>query len=790
MKQACGAAYRWLTANGPTIDQQADEEVLAVAKVVSLAASIAGGWIEVGPVDGFQRTWFEALRASDREGLLGTLYVTHLEERAAFLYRHRSASDVDELLNDSEIAAIGKTASPESLATLLSLRADARRILGNLGGALDDVSRALKVADADSKNQIRLIAQAIEIDLGRLDRARVLLQNIARDAAGAPTNSPLDLNRKIATIRWYSAHGNHLEAATEARRAIGALEPAPNKTIAQRSSLTSLRVSGALAEAMCASEEAAIAAALNKLSKLASDRTVDATSRVAIRLERAELLTRRRGEADSVDALAEVELALSDIDEQLSSSVLLRARSLAQLHSIARRLDDSARRLEIGQGLEASFDQLVRAWEAIELQEGGVGFLEFAARREVLSEVIESRLPMGIEEAFAAVLRVDACGTLSRQLGRLSGSPPPRLAVADVQRMSAQQGVRIIYLIPAASHTHRFTVQDGSIEHHRLDGAQSLGKDIATVRRYVRERPEDSAVAPAEEFELAARTLFDQIFGERDRLPDSGCWIVNIDDLGPAPLVARSEHADSPVGLQVPITVIPSLNTAFRLGRLRSKADAARPRLSIYSLSGPREGRDDIGLTDSEVIGFRSGPFSTNWVGHDAATIEGFKSTLTSGADMFVAWTHGRLDYSSLRPARLILSDGSADRVQHVDSRFIEDTLSKHPVTSAPRVAFIASCKVGQGQKRAGDGAVSHIGGAFLGQGVPVVVVATEDLDRDATLDLMKSFATSFLGDGNTAAKAMLDARRAVASQDGFEHPHFWALPELVGWSPIKAHRE
>ena len=789
LRRACGAANSWLKANAATLGKQAEQEVFAVAKVVSLATSMAGGWIDAKSVDRFQSTWFNALRTSDRRGILGPLYVKHLVERAAFLYRHLSARAAVKLLSESEIDAVRLSESSDAVATLLSIRADARRLLGDLGGALRDITRALDVADESSRSSVQLVALAIEIDLGRLDRARMFRDEVADGAEGFPPSSPRDLNKSIATLRWFNAAGMHADAGREARRAMALLEPIQRPTVAQRRALVSLRVAGALADAMQAADPGEVDTALEALSDLAANRNVDATSRVAIRLEMAELLTRRRGETDALTALSEIQSALSAIDESLTSSVLLRARSLAQLHSIARRLDDRPRQLEIGRALEGSFEQLVDVWRNIELQEGGVGFLEFAARREVLSEVIESRLAVGVDAAFESVLQVDACGTLSRQLARMTGAQPAPLTVDDVRRIGDLHGVRIIYLVPTESQTHRFDIEDGKIEHSRRDRADVLRRDVSTVRKYVRTRPNDAISGPDGSVLLAMHALFDQFYGDHP-LPEAGCWIVTIEGLGPAPLVARPEGTPTAVGLQVPITVLPSLNAAVRVGQLRADDPAARPKLSFYSLQGPRAGRDDIGLTDDEILELRMSRFRTNYVGHKAATVAGFESTLTSSADLFVAWTHGLLDYNSLRPARLIVSDGHENRVRYVDSQFIEDALSEHPTRSAPRVAFIASCRVGQGQKRAGDGAVSNLGGAFLGQGVPAVVVATADLDRDATFDLVRSFATSFLENGNTAARAMLDARRAVASHERFRHPHFWALPELIGWSPIEARQE
>lgn len=761
-----------------------------MSRVASLAASLAGGWIEIDPVDGFQRTWLEALRESERSGLLETLYLKHLEERAAFLYRHRSAVAVTELLNEAEIAAVEDSASPHRFATLLSLRADARRLLGDLGGALEDLERALLVADERSKSSVHMIELAIEIDLGRLDRARTSLDEILLYGRGAEATSQLALNAKIASIRWFNAAGMYSAAADEARRTIAALEKVPNPTIAQRNTKRSLRVSGALARAMSASEPKEVSAALVELSNLASEGAIDAASKVALRLERAELLTRRRETTDVLDAQTEVERALSTIEEHLAASVLLRARSLAQLHAIARRLDDGSREREVGNALEASFGPLVEAWKAIELQEGGVGFLDFAARREVLSEVIESRLHVGVEHAFAAVLRVDACGTLARRLSHFSEGPLRELNVADVQRIGARHGVRIVYLIPAESRTHRFTVEDGSVAYRRLDGRRSMDRDVRAIRVHVRKRPTDPPAEASRSFTEATRTLYEQLFDGRTPLPEAGVWLVSIDDLGPAPLVARSDEMDTPVGLSVPVTVLPSLHAAVRVGRVRTGERPGRPRLGVYSLKGARQGRVEIGLTETEVLAFRRAAFTLDWIGHEAATVDGFVSTLTGGADMFVAWTHGFLNHSSSRPARLVLSDGDASRVEHIDSEFIENKLAEKPVRDAPRVAFVASCRVGQGQERAGDGAASDLSGAFLGQGVPAVVVSNADLDRDATFVLMESFVTSFLEDADTAGRAMLDARRAVAAREGFEHPHFWALPKLVGWSPIRARRE
>ncbi len=103
-----------------------------------------------------------------------------------------------------------------------------------------------------------------------------------------------------------------------------------------------------------------------------------------------------------------------------------------------------------------------------------------------------------------------------------------------------------------------------------------------------------------------------------------------------------------------------------------------------------------------------------------------------------------------------------------------------------PRVAFLASCETARSHRRGGDGIAGHLGGAFLGAGTSVAVVSSVKVDRDAALAFLTAWSHAYFVDGKTASGAMLAARRSVASEPRFAHPHFWGSLQLVGWGGVR----
>ena len=116
----------------------------------------------------------------------------------------------------------------------------------------------------------------------------------------------------------------------------------------------------------------------------------------------------------------------------------------------------------------------------------------------------------------------------------------------------------------------------------------------------------------------------------------------------------------------------------------------------------------------------------------------------------------------------------------------MEQVLDDAGPGGTPQAVYLAACDVARGHRRMGDAGASHLGGAFLGAGVPVVVASGEQNDREATSIHAQAFSRAFLEDGATAGHAMLKARMEVQRRPEFAHPHFWAGLQLLGWGPTR----
>lgn len=817
------SSWRWLTSEHPNVGDAPDEVIDAVAKTVSVGATFAGPWLTVNSANKLQTKWLEATAAHRTSSARHErAYRRAFFERALFLYNHGSASDLCDLLDDPSFALWSAEENVARRGSLHVMRADARRMLGDFNGAMGEMELARDAATENTEGMLEDIALKIEIDLGRLDRARIHLGQLANRATAAKPYSAPHRRFVLANFKWLAATGNFKAAAALAENTLQELKEIEPKTVPLERFKAQVQMSEAIARSKSAKSNADFERALAALSVSLDDQLLDPGSRLPLRLERAECLVRGGGSANLKSAYEELRHALEDQETMVGHSVIFDARCLAQLHALARRLDLPEEQRTSAALLEKAFDCLVNSWESLDTLDGGVGFLEFDARRAVLSEVLESRstseaktagtAPSDPTHALSALLRVDACSTIARALAERAESGAPTPTAQSVIDLSLAENVTVVYFVPTESVTHRFTVTEGRVLHDRLEGSGEFGPRLAQLAKWVRTRPAGSVTPPSSERPSASPSLESypdaksldwlstRIFPEVGNGDSTAYWIAGLDAFGSAPIEALPlpppaslDRMRGYAALRRPVTRIPSIHAMLQLRELKRPNLGDRPKtLKIFSLAGRLDGQPEIGLSGEELRFFRTLPnVRANSVDGPMSTRAGFASMLRGTCELFVAWTHGNLDRTATRPAELLVrpAPGADDptKADRIDAAFIEATLDEAPLGRTPLVAFIASCKAARGQRRLGDGAASHLGGAFFSRGVSAIILSPENLDRDATFLFLQSFTRAFLSEGLTVDQAVLRARKTVAATPGFEHPHFWALPQLVGWGGAQA---
>ncbi|MHC4817767.1 MAG: CHAT domain-containing protein, partial [Planctomycetota bacterium] len=95
-------------------------------------------------------------------------------------------------------------------------------------------------------------------------------------------------------------------------------------------------------------------------------------------------------------------------------------------------------------------------------------------------------------------------------------------------------------------------------------------------------------------------------------------------------------------------------------------------------------------------------------------------------------------------------------------------------------LVVLSACRTGRGRYVGGEGVVG-LTRAFMAAGAPLVLASTWKVDDAATRKLMVRFYREWRKDRVTAAEALRRAQRYVASQEGWDHPYYWAAWVLWG---------
>jgi CHAT domain-containing protein len=160
-------------------------------------------------------------------------------------------------------------------------------------------------------------------------------------------------------------------------------------------------------------------------------------------------------------------------------------------------------------------------------------------------------------------------------------------------------------------------------------------------------------------------------------------------------------------------------------------------------------------------------------IGAEAAEAR-FKDEAT-GADVLHLATHGVLnDASPLYSYLLLASTAEGDRN---DGLLEARELLRLDLRAS--LAVLSACDTARGRVAAGEGVVGFSWALFVA-GVPTVVVSQWKVDSASTSELMVEFHRLRRA-GQSDARAMQGAVRALRENPAYRHPFFWAPFIVVG---------
>jgi CHAT domain-containing protein len=459
---------------------------------------------------------------------------------------------------------------------------------------------------------------------------------------------------------------------------------------------------------------------------------------------------------DAATVLVEIDrLLLADDNTEAAAPLWREAGMLRLVRSrIARAL--GAGEQEMATHLEevgAAYDNLLEIWAGTPLLPGGLGFLQWGDRQELLSELLTLRAaydPRGARAGLDDLLAGEAHGSLARRL---------RLPIPTFEEISAAlvDDGGIVAYVPSARGGHIFTIDRDRVELWDLTIKSVLD-------RMARDASAAAFAVDAESTRRLVEHLLPDPIVERVRAW-SHVYVVGLSELPELPFESLPLGAQpgAPIlGRTLPIARLPSISVGVWLARDAAETAPARPDdLALWVVPEPSlavlarwPDLQRIPFGDDERARLQSafGPSDgAPFLRHPS------RSTLTEGsardARVLNLWCHGAWDEASERPASLVLAPDGDD-----DDGLVGCGAVEVPARDYPPLVVLSACGAALGPRRPGDDGVEHLGGAFLMGGARTVLLASGELGYRAALGFTESFY-DHLASGRSPAEAMRRAR-------------------------------
>jgi hypothetical protein len=439
---------------------------------------------------------------------------------------------------------------------------------------------------------------------------------------------------------------------------------------------------------------------------------------------------------------------------------------------LARRLDD----------LQQSYRESLAVWAATPVRSGGVGFLHYVARRDVISELVRLTLAVegpeaGAEQAVRELMRARGLGTIAR---RLRGSDTPA-TLEEFRRDVLAPGRGALVLLPGTQHSHVFAIDREQVVCAEIAPLIRWSKLRRGLEKELRHPPaaaerEASAtrIAGLSE-ELASFLLPDEI---AERVSSwSELYVESAHLTGFLPFELLPLRGE-PLGLSLPMAYLPSLNVGCLLQR-RGVVPPNPSTLDMALIADPDGATSELDLpwTDGHAAALRG------VYGEEQLAIrrgpEASKATLDDpelmNASVLQLVLHGLYEPLRERSRGIAMAPDEDD-----DGRVWCETVER--LELVPRLVVLAVCGASRGPLRSGDDGVTNLGGAFLLAGsTQVVLLSSYDLEFQATMALTDVFHSHLRTGGESPAAAMLAARRAVAADEVWAHPYYHSMMSVVG---------
>ncbi|MEQ8765708.1 MAG: CHAT domain-containing protein [Planctomycetota bacterium] len=506
------------------------------------------------------------------------------------------------------------------------------------------------------------------------------------------------------------------------------------------------------------------------------------------RLRLAEVYLRESRFEEARLLLSAVEESEADARRSAAFDQLDQAHLTVLQNQLARRTSAAPEiRQERWSALLRESEALLELWRAKEPRPGGIGFLATLRARELFDEIILTALELegrerGSRTGADWLLETQPLGSLARRM------KAPEVDVAKIQRELIRSGEGVLLFLPSRHRSWAIAIDTDHVEcfelapEHRIESLR--GRLVSEIVTSPFGLSESDRLEREQSIDRLSRELSDLLFPSALSECVLGWDAVTIaapDLLRYLPFECLPVGVEGPLGLARPIGYYPSLSIALileqRAGRRSAKAE--RDMLFVISPELPQDESPESRLASLDMTSAQREALLRPWHPADgdvlsgaAASLTAWKAALsssTTGAHLIV---HGIRDAERERSAGLLLSAASTEQDGRVWSEDIE------AFDSVPPLVLLTACGTGRGPERCGDGAVSHLGGAFFLRGAEAIALPFADLAYEPTLALSATLHER-LRAGDSLAEALHRSRieRAGSNPD----PFYWALLHATG---------
>lgn len=713
---------------------------------IAFAEPFIEGWLEplIG-VTGSAYAWIDCLGALRLEGELGRAEALAIELEGILEGLLEAETEPSERRDALLTAGIFVALADHQVQMALGLPdfsrdrlRTAQDRLDGLSGAFEPVDRAIFAANIKEE----------ECNLWALADRHERRARVAREAFEILSESSLGSDAEIAA-----------NAALAESPYAGLLE-------AIRVRLSMHLAVGDLVNAISGEEgeiDSSVDAALSEMRQLTErpDLGVSSALRIWARIGREELRLGRLGAAKLASDRA-AELLASEAGESGASPIAqlgvetLRAR-IGQAAGASR--DERSEQLA---GLKSGLWSILEEWDQSDLREGGLGFLDFALRREVVVASVGFTAELeGQAPAIELLMEVQKRGSLDRTLGLEA----PSLEAIRSTLCTADSGV--LCFVPGLDDLLIVALDASELRVLRRPLSRF---DLARIKR-LREglaRPGLGSKPDADAVELGKLLLGGEV---SELLRNwSAVHIVGKDLLREVPFEVLDWGGEY-FGLQMAISYLPSLPVGVALAERWSEAGWAPPELIFGELDGRTVGLSDARLSAEQRRALEASlPRAARVRPIAADTVSRVRSGGLAGVGFATVFAHGKLDLRRARPSGLWLGPAPEQILWCADVSHIDTA----------QVMILSACGAARTNARLGDGGVGSLGGALMEAGSLSVVLAGAEVPRDATV-LLTAELQGRISEGEPIATALLEARRAVAHRGAFEDPYHWANFQVLG---------